>query len=228
MACTTTAPRFADFCRLSHHIGTTNFLDRLGARRSHRQTRTQYPRLSHRPPVAWRISSTAASRSEIGIERAFLVFRAPTSLAAMSSVRFSRFTFSHLSAAAKKGLKVLWFATGVEDGLMPTTKSTVELFSQHGFTPVFLESDGAHTWLWLAALAVMYGGAALSGSTGWQLHPTHFAERYGLVVIIALGEAFISIGIGATGQRSPKNVLETFFESFGTFAAGTHTNTPRS
>jgi low temperature requirement protein LtrA len=29
------------------------------------------------------------------------------------------------------------------------------------------------------------------------LHPSHFAERYGLIVIIALGEAFISIGIGA-------------------------------
>jgi low temperature requirement protein LtrA len=60
-------------------------------------------------------------------------------------------------------------------------------------------SDGARTWLWLAALACTYLGAALSGSTGWQLHPSHFAERYGLVVIIALGEAFIAIGIGATG-----------------------------
>ena len=39
----------------------------------------------------------------------------------------------------------------------------------------------------------------LSGSTGWHLHPSHFAERHGLVIIIALGEAFISIGIGATG-----------------------------
>ena len=60
-------------------------------------------------------------------------------------------------------------------------------------------TDGARIWLWLAALACTYVGAALSGSTGWQLHPSHFAERYGLVVIIALGEAFISIGIGATG-----------------------------
>src|SRR5215207_159660 len=59
--------------------------------------------------------------------------------------------------------------------------------------------DGARTWLWLAALAWTYVGAALSGSTGWQAHPAHFAERYGLVLIIALGEAFISIGIGATG-----------------------------
>jgi low temperature requirement protein LtrA len=60
-------------------------------------------------------------------------------------------------------------------------------------------SDGARTWLWVAALVCTYGGAGLSGSRGWQLHPTHLAERYGLVLIIALGEAFIAIGIGATG-----------------------------
>ena len=60
-------------------------------------------------------------------------------------------------------------------------------------------ADGTRTWLWVAALACTYVGAMLSGSTGWQVHPSHFAERYGLVVIIALGEAFIAIGIGATG-----------------------------
>jgi len=59
--------------------------------------------------------------------------------------------------------------------------------------------DGARTWLWIAALVFTYFGALLSGSTGWQVHPSHFAERYGLVLIIALGEAFIAIGIGATG-----------------------------
>jgi len=59
--------------------------------------------------------------------------------------------------------------------------------------------DGARTWLWLAALASTYVGAALSGTRGWQLHPSHLAERYGLVLIIVLGEAFISIGIGAAG-----------------------------
>jgi low temperature requirement protein LtrA len=60
-------------------------------------------------------------------------------------------------------------------------------------------ADGARTWLWIAALACTYVGALFSGSAGWLVHPTHFAERYGLVLIIALGEAFISIGIGATG-----------------------------
>jgi low temperature requirement protein LtrA len=60
-------------------------------------------------------------------------------------------------------------------------------------------TDGARTWLWLLALTCSYVGGALTGSTGWQLHPSHFAERHGLVIIIALGEAFIAIGIGATG-----------------------------
>jgi enterochelin esterase-like enzyme len=57
------------------------------------------------------------------------------------------------NATAKKGLKLVWFATGVEDGLMPATKSTVELLKRHGFTPVLKESPGGHTWLnWRAYL----------------------------------------------------------------------------
>jgi low temperature requirement protein LtrA len=60
-------------------------------------------------------------------------------------------------------------------------------------------ADGARTWLWVAALACTYVGAGLSGSTGWRIFPSHLAERYGLVLIIALGEAFVAIGIGVTG-----------------------------
>ena len=69
-------------------------------------------------------------------------------------------------------------------------------------------AEGARTWLWLAALACTYVGAFMSGSTGWQLHASHLAERYGLVIIIALGEAFVSIGIGAAGiDIGPGEVL---------------------
>ena len=77
--------------------------------------------------------------------------------------------------------------------LAPWTLLGAILILVAGFT------DGARVWLWLAALACAYVGGVVSGSTGWRLHPSHFAERHGLVVIIALGEAFISIGIGATG-----------------------------
>src|SRR5215475_3553030 len=59
-------------------------------------------------------------------------------------------------------------------------------------------AEGARTWLWIAALVCTYVGAGLSGSTGWRVHASHLAERYGLVVIIALGEAFVAIGIAVT------------------------------
>ncbi len=42
---------------------------------------------------------------------------------------------------------MFWFSTGSEDGLMPTTKATVEMFKKHGFDAVFKESPGGHTWL---------------------------------------------------------------------------------
>jgi enterochelin esterase family protein len=50
-------------------------------------------------------------------------------------------------AGLKKGLRLFWFATGKEDGLMPTTVGTVELLKKHGFAPVFKESPGGHTWI---------------------------------------------------------------------------------
>jgi low temperature requirement protein LtrA len=77
--------------------------------------------------------------------------------------------------------------------LAPWTLLGASLVLVAGFT------EEARTWLWLAAIACTYVGGVLSGLAGWQVHPSHFAERYGLVLIIALGEAFIAIGIGATG-----------------------------
>jgi low temperature requirement protein LtrA len=43
------------------------------------------------------------------------------------------------------------------------------------------------------------GGPFLFGSEGWKLMPEHFAERHGLIVIIALGESIVAIGVGAAG-----------------------------
>ena len=51
------------------------------------------------------------------------------------------------SAGAKKGLKLLWFSTGADDFLLPTTKATVEVLGKHGFKPEFKESMGGHTWI---------------------------------------------------------------------------------
>jgi low temperature requirement protein LtrA len=53
------------------------------------------------------------------------------------------------------------------------------------------------TALWMAALAVDYIGTALGGASGWRLPaPKHFAERHGLIIIVALGESIVAIGVG--------------------------------
>jgi low temperature requirement protein LtrA len=60
--------------------------------------------------------------------------------------------------------------------------------------------DGpAQIALWIAALTIDYSGPYVFGVRGFSVHAEHFAERYGLVVIIALGESIVAIGIGAAG-----------------------------
>jgi low temperature requirement protein LtrA len=51
--------------------------------------------------------------------------------------------------------------------------------------------------LWLLALFLDMAGPYFFGSEGWKLAPGHFAERHGLIVIIALGESIVAIGVGA-------------------------------
>ena len=51
------------------------------------------------------------------------------------------------NAAAKRGLKLLWFGTGKDDFVMETTRGSIALMKKHAFAPVFVESEGGHTWL---------------------------------------------------------------------------------
>jgi low temperature requirement protein LtrA len=53
--------------------------------------------------------------------------------------------------------------------------------------------------LWVLALGLDMAGPYFFGSEGWKLVPGHFAERHGLIVIIALGESIVAIGVGAEG-----------------------------
>jgi low temperature requirement protein LtrA len=57
--------------------------------------------------------------------------------------------------------------------------------------------DGLQLGLWGSALVLDMGGPYLFGADGWRLVPGHFAERHGLIVIIALGESIVAIGVGA-------------------------------
>jgi len=54
--------------------------------------------------------------------------------------------------------------------------------------------------LWALALLLDMGGPYFFGSEGWKLAPGHFAERHGLIVIIALGESIVAIGVAAAGH----------------------------
>jgi low temperature requirement protein LtrA len=53
--------------------------------------------------------------------------------------------------------------------------------------------------LWGAALAIDYLGVLVGHMRGWRVSPEHFVERHGLVVIIALGESIVALGVGAAG-----------------------------
>lgn len=72
---------------------------------------------------------------------------------------------------------------------------------------------GARTGLWAAAIALdLAAGVAVRGVT-WRVHVSHFAERHGLFVIIALGESLIAIGVASTA-------LTATFSSFVVKGAG--------
>ncbi len=61
-------------------------------------------------------------------------------------------------------------------------------------------TDGAlQGSIWAVAILCDIGGPYFFGAEGWKLMPGHFAERHGLILIIALGESIVAIGVGAEG-----------------------------
>jgi len=66
---------------------------------------------------------------------------------------------------------------------------------------------GLRPLLWLAAIAVGLFGPLLGGLSGWRVQPAHFVERHGLIVIIAIGESLVAIGLGARGTALGTGVI---------------------
>jgi low temperature requirement protein LtrA len=66
----------------------------------------------------------------------------------------------------------------------------------------FLEGD-ERIGVWVVALGIDYFGPAVRGLRGWRIAPEHFAERHGLIILIALGESIIAIGVGAGLELVP-------------------------
>jgi low temperature requirement protein LtrA len=64
-----------------------------------------------------------------------------------------------------------------------------------------LIDDGtARAVIWIVALAIDFGGPLVFGVRGFRVSARHFAERFGLIVIIALGESIVAIGAGVSSD----------------------------
>jgi low temperature requirement protein LtrA len=62
--------------------------------------------------------------------------------------------------------------------------------------------------LWIIALLIDYSGPAVIGmGQGWAVAPEHFAERYGLIILIALGESVVAIGVAANFVLNAEELL---------------------
>ena len=61
----------------------------------------------------------------------------------------------------------------------------------------FAEPD-YRAWIWLASLVIDVVGTLTIVREEWRVSPSHFAERFALIVIIALGESIVAIGIGTS------------------------------
>ena len=95
------------------------------------------------------------------------------------------------------------FSWGVRDdpGNLRATFRLAPWFLAAAFVALaggFVDSD-LRPWIWLASLAIDVLGTLTVARAEWRISPSHFAERYALIVIIALGESVVAIGIGTAG-----------------------------
>lgn len=61
--------------------------------------------------------------------------------------------------------------------------------------------------LWTLAFAGEWFTPLLTGVGSFEIDPGHFVERHGLVVIVAIGESVVAIGIGASGLALTTQVI---------------------
>ncbi|GGW71277.1 low temperature requirement protein A [Streptomyces xantholiticus] len=96
-----------------------------------------------------------------------------------------------------------WISSPGDDALHATLRRTALLSVAPPFVLLLVGSTLtgiAQTLVWLGAVLIDYCGIYVTGASGWRVaSPAHFAERHGLIVIIALGESIVAIGVGVSG-----------------------------
>ena len=106
-------------------------------------------------------------------------------------------------------LAVYWSSSAAEQNVRASVKavSGVWLLAPAVILGAgFLDGDVRYV-LWTAALVVDYGATFVLGVEGWKVHAGHFAERFGLIMIIALGESLVAIGVGASEGELTAGVI---------------------
>jgi low temperature requirement protein LtrA len=109
-------------------------------------------------------------------------------------------TFAIAYGVVRAGQIALFLIASRDDGALRRSVVGLAISSAIGVGLLvgasFLEG-GAQAGLWGVAILLDWGGPALFGVRGWQLVPRHFAERHNLVIILALGESIVALGVGA-------------------------------
>jgi len=68
--------------------------------------------------------------------------------------------------------------------------------------------DGpAQAGIWIVVLVFDYATPYVRDVSGFRVSPSHFAERFNLIVIIALGESIVAIGAGLEGGELTAGVV---------------------
>jgi low temperature requirement protein LtrA len=113
--------------------------------------------------------------------------KAPLALAcSIAVVRLGHLAVYTVAAGEDRGLRLQLLRTAIPVAVAVLLLVLGALAGSH-----------ARTWWWAAALAVDYVGIYVTGADGWRLpSPSHFAERHGAIVIVALGESIVAIGVG--------------------------------
>jgi low temperature requirement protein LtrA len=78
----------------------------------------------------------------------------------------------------------------------------------------FLEAGWPRGVLWALAVVIDVGSPLVVGTEGWHLSPGHFAERHGLVIIIALGESLVALGVGVASKELTPRIVAAVVVGF--------------
>ena len=152
---------------------------------------------------AWLTNYVAAEEDRerlliLGVMGAFLI----TALAVPEAFGDDALVFA-LAYAAARWLHIFIFAEANED--IDAGEAIRRLSRTALPAPALLIGaaflDGtAQTLVWILALSTDFAGPFVFGVRGFRVWPGHFAERFSLIVIIALGESIVAIGAGLHGE----------------------------